>query len=102
MTQNLVLYEEPTITSLITRAVVPGVAAVSVEAGFNDSRCTWGMVCPNDPLLYFCTITSQADEAIVQLPSGQTVFIHSNDTYKIEGDLPDGVTVDSYYKSRWW
>ena len=71
---------------------------MSVQAGFNDSRCDGRGVCSNDPLLYICTVTnSPANEATVKLPSGQMVVLRSNNTFKVEGDLPDGVTVHSYY-----
>ena len=71
---------------------------MTVEASFNDSRCAGEMVCPNDPLLYTCTAkNSEADEAIVHLPSGQMVVLNRSNITLVEGDLPDGVIVDSYY-----
>ena len=71
---------------------------MSVEASFNDSRCAGEMVCPNDPLLYTCTAkNSEADEAIVHLPSGQMVVLNRSNIIRVEGDLPDGIIVDSHY-----
>ena len=70
---------------------------MSVEASFDDPRCEEGRVCPNDPLLYTCTVTG-SDESVasVRLPSGQFVFIlSSNITSLGEDGLPDGVTVVS-------
>ena len=73
--------------------VVPA-EAVSVEASFNDPRCeTDERVCPNDPLLFSCTVTESDDSlASVRLPSGQFVDIHfDNSTSSGGGNLPDGV-----------
>ena len=82
---------------LLIFPVVPVEAAVSVDASFDDPRC--GMderVCPNDPLLFTCTVTgSDADLASVTLPSGEIVIILSINTTSGGGDLPDGVTVVS-------
>ena len=69
-------------------------AAVSVDASFNDTRCDGGMVCPNDPLLFTCTVTGSVNSlAIVTLPSGDVVQINSDNTTSVVGSLPDGVTV---------
>ena len=69
-------------------------AAVSVGASFNDTRCDVGMVCPNDPLLFTCTVTgSSVSRAIVTLPSGEEVAIRDDNTTTGEEDLPDGVIV---------
>ena len=69
-------------------------AAVSVDASFNDTRCDGGMVCPNDPLLFTCTVTgSDNGLATVTLPSGDVVQINSDNTTVVVGGLPDGVTV---------
>ena len=72
--------------------------AVSVEANFNDPRCeTDERVCPNDPLLFTCTVTgSDADLATVRLSSGEIVAILSSNRTSGGGDLPVGVTVHSY------
>jgi hypothetical protein len=87
------------LTLCVILCVVPGGATtVAVEASFNDSRCDGGMVCQNDPLLYTCTVkNSQADEAVVHLPSGQTVVLNRSNIIKVEEGVPDGVIVDSYY-----
>ena len=82
---------------LLIFPVVPVEAAVSVDASFDDPRC--GMderVCPNDPLLFSCTVTgSTADLATVRLPSGERVLILRDNTTSGGGDLPDGVRVVS-------
>ena len=77
--------------------VVPAEAAVSVDASFDDPRCeTDERVCPNDPLLFSCTVTgSTAILASVTLPSGEIVFILSDNT-TFSGNLPVGVRVHSY------
>ena len=71
---------------------------MSVEASFDDPRCEEGRVCPNDPLLFTCTVTgSTATLASVILPSGQSVFIRSDNTVSFGGGtLPDGVRVHSH------
>ena len=82
---------------LLIFPVVP-VEAVSVEASFNDPRCeTDERVCPNDPLLFTCTVTGSTDSrATVRLSSGQFVDIRSDNTISLGGEgLPDGVTVVS-------
>ena len=55
-------------------------------------------VCPNDPLLFTCTVTeSIIGDARVTLPSGQTVDINSDNTISvIGGSLPGGVMVQSH------
>ena len=72
---------------------------MSVDASFNDPRCeTDERVCPNDPLLFTCTVTG-SDEflATVTLPSGQFVVIFDiNMTSLGGGNLPVGVRVHSY------
>ncbi|CAI8018957.1 hypothetical protein GBAR_LOCUS11440 [Geodia barretti] len=84
--------------ALCVLCVVPGGATVSVQAGFNNSRCDGRGVCSNDPLLYICTVNnSPADKAVVHLPSGQTVALDRDSNIQIEGGLPNGVVVDSYY-----
>ena len=72
--------------------------AVSVDASFNDPRCEGERVCPNDPLLFTCTVTeSIIGDARVTLPSGQTVDINSDNTISvIGGSLPGGVMVQSH------
>ena len=72
---------------------------MSVEASFDDSRCeTDERVCPNDPLLFSCTVTgSDADLASVRLSSGQFVNIDSDNTTSFGGGtLPVGVRVHSH------
>ena len=67
-------------------------------ASFNDSRCDGQMVCPNDPLLFTCTVTeSTASAARVTLPSGEGVQVTSANMTEQVGatPLPDGVTVQS-------
>ena len=83
---------------LLIFPVVP-VEAVSVDASFDDPRCeTDERVCPNDPLLFSCTVTgSTATLATVRLSSGQFVDIRSsNMTSSGGGDLPVGVRVHSH------
>ena len=83
---------------LLIFPVVP-VEAVSVDASFDDPRCeTDERVCPNDPLLFTCTVTgSDANLATVVLPSGQFVFILSDNITSLgEDGLPDGVRVVSH------
>ena len=75
------------------------VEAVSVEASFDDPRCeTDERVCPNDPLLFTCTVTESDDSlASVTLPSGQFVDIRSDNMTSFGGgSLPGGVTVVSH------
>ena len=72
---------------------------MSVDASFDDPRCeTDERVCPNDPLLFSCTVTgSTATLASVVLPSGQFVFILSDNITSLgEDGLPDGVRVVSH------
>ena len=72
---------------------------MSAVASFNDPRCAGQMVCPNDPLLFTCTVTeSTATLAEVTLPSGERVQVSSatNMTDVVGGPLPDGVTVQSH------
>ena len=80
---------------LLIFSVVP-VEAVSVDASFDDPRCeTDERVCPNDPLLFTCTVTGSSSVGIVTLPSGEIVFILLGITSGEEG-LPVGVTVHSH------
>ena len=82
---------------LLIFPVVP-VEAVSVDASFDDPRCeTDERVCPNDPLLFTCTVTGSDDSvSSVRLPSGQFVAILSSNITSVgEGGLPDGVRVVS-------
>ena len=75
------------------------VAAVSVDASFDDPRCEMDeRVCPNDPLLFTCTVTGSDDSvASVTLPSEQFVIIRSdNSTASGEEGLPGGVRVVSH------
>ena len=66
-------------------------------ASFDDPRCAGQMVCPNDPLLFTCTVTkSPSSAARVTLPSGEAVQVTSMNTTEVVGDLPDGVTVQSH------
>ena len=54
-------------------------------------------VCPNDPLLFSCTVTGSDDSvAAVTLPFEERVIIFSDNTTSGGGDLPDGVRVHSY------
>ena len=71
---------------------------MSVEASFNDPRCNGQMVCPNDPLVFTCTVTgSAATEATVILSPGVEVRIRSEgNTIVGEDTLPTGVTVQSF------
>ena len=70
---------------------------MSVSANFNDPRCVGKMVCPNDPLLYTCTVNgSEVVFATVTLPSGEVVKIESGNTTSGEGSLPNGVIVKSH------
>ena len=71
---------------------------MSVEASFNDPRCeTDERVCPNDPLLFTCTVTGSTDSlASVRLPTGEVVAIFSTNITILGGNLPDGVRVHSY------
>ena len=51
-------------------------------------------MCPNNPLLFTCTVTgSSVDRAIVILPSGEEVAIRDDNTVIGEEDLPHGVIV---------
>ena len=70
---------------------------MSAVASFNDPRCDGQMVCPNDPLLFTCTVTDSASSlAEVTLPSGERIQITSGNTTVVVGAaLPDGVTVQS-------
>ena len=82
---------------LLLFPVVPVEAAVSVDASFDDPRCeTDERVCPNDPLLFSCTVTGSDDSvATVTLPSGERVLIASDNTTSGEEGLPNGVRVHS-------
>ena len=79
-------------------SVVTAEAQVSAVASFNDSRCDGQMVCPNDPLLFTCTVSdSPSAAARVTLPSGVAVQVTSaNMTEEVGGTLPNGVTVQSH------
>ena len=67
-----------------------------VRAGFDDS-CAKEVVCPNDPLLFNCSVTeSPAQLATVIIPSGEKVNIKSDNTTEVVGELPDGVTIRSW------
>ena len=71
---------------------------MSAVASFNDSRCAGQMVCPNDSLLFTCTVTeSPSSAARVTLPSGEAVQVTSTNMVEVVGatSLPDGVTVRS-------
>ena len=68
-------------------------------ASFNDSRCDGEMVCPNDSLLFTCTVTkSTTPAARVTLPSGVGVQVTSTNMTEVVGatTLPNGVTVQSH------
>ena len=72
---------------------------MSAVASFNDPRCDGQMVCPNDPLLFTCTVSdSPSSLAEVTLPSGEGVQVSSANTTQVVGatSLPDGVTVQSH------
>ena len=70
---------------------------MSTVASFNDSRCAGGMVCPNDPLLFTCTVTdSTSGLAEVRLPSGGGVEVNIDNMTEVDGALLDGVTVESH------
>ena len=71
----------------------------SAVASFNDSRCAGQMVCPNDPLLFTCTVTdSPSPAARVILPSGEGVLLTITNMTQVIGatSLPDGVTEQSH------
>ena len=71
---------------------------MSAKASFNDPRCAGQMVCPNDPLLFTCTVTdSPSVAARVTLPSGVAVQVTITNMTEVVGatSLPDGVTVQS-------
>ena len=77
--------------------VVTAEAQVSAVASFNDSRCAAEMVCPNDPLLFTCTVTeSTSTRAQVTLPSGEGVQVTSTNMVQVGAALPDGVMVVSH------
>ena len=79
--------------------VVTAEAQASAVASFNDPRCAGQMVCPNDPLLFTCTVTeSTSSAARVTLPSGERVQVTSTNVVEVVGatPLPDGVTVQSH------
>ena len=79
--------------------VVTAEAQASAVASFNDPRCDGQMVCPNDPLLFTCTVAeSTSTAARVTLPSGERVQVTSTNTTEVVGatSLPDGVTVQSH------
>ena len=62
-------------------------------ASFNDPS---GAVCPNDPLLFTCTVTdSPATSARATLPSGVSVAVTITNMTEIVGaaSLPDGVDI---------
>ena len=72
---------------------------MSAVSSFNDPRCAGQMVCPNDPLLFTCTVTkSTVVAARVTLPSGEGVQVTSTNMVEVVGatSLPDGVTVQSH------
>ena len=71
---------------------------MSVDASFDDPRCAMDeRVCPNDPLLFTCTVTGSTDSvASVTLPSGERVIIFSDNITLGEEGLPDGVRVVSH------
>ena len=84
---------------LLIFPVVPVEAAVSVDASFDDPRCEMDeRVCPNDPLLFTCTVTGSDDSvATVRLSSGHFVDIRSDNMTSLGGEsLPVGVTVVSH------
>ena len=70
---------------------------MSVDASFNDPRCEMDeRVCPNDPLLFTCTVTGSDDVvASVRLSSGERVLILNDNTTSGEEGLPNGVRVHS-------
>ena len=71
------------------------VSEVLVEASFNDTRCDSEGVCPNDPLLFTCTVTeSEPDHVTIMLPSGEEVEINckGNNT-EINQSFPSGVSL---------
>ena len=78
-------------------AVSPAEAQV---ASFNDPRCDGGAVCPNDPLLFTCTVTnsSAAASARATLPSGVGVDVDSVNMTRVlrAASLPIGVDLQSY------
>ena len=85
-------------STILDYSVAQVEAAVSVEASFNDSRCDRGMVCPNDPLLYTCTVSnSPISEATLRLSSGHEVDILSDGSIAVTaGGLPDGLAVQFF------
>ena len=67
-----------------------------MDVSFNDPRCGDGRgVCPTDPLLFTCVVTgSPVNSITVEI---ENVFeIDLNDDNTIDGDLPDGYTVQSH------
>ena len=67
-------------------------------ASFDDPRCDGGAVCPNDPLLFTCTVTdSTATSARATLP-GVGVDVDSVNMTTVLGatSLPDGVDLQYY------
>ena len=69
--------------------------ALSVDVNLNDPRCgDGGRVCPNDPLLFTCNVTdSPANIITVKIENVLDIDLNKDNT--IDGDLPDGFTVQS-------
>ena len=72
-------------------------ATVSVKTSFNDQRCAGGMVCPNDSLLFVCTITdTPLFMASITFPVGNVNIRTENGLTTLASGLLPGVTVRSY------
>ena len=71
--------------------------AVSVKTSFNDQRCAGEMVCPNDSLLFVCTITdTPVFMASITFPVGNVNIRTENGLTTLASGLLPGVTVQSY------
>ena len=69
-------------------------------ASFNDPRCDGGAVCPNDPLLFTCTVTdAPATSNRVTLPFSVSVGVTNTNMTEVVSSgggaatLPDGVDI---------
>ena len=67
-----------------------------MDVSFNNSRCGDGRgVCPTDPLLFTCVVTgSTASRTTVEIENVLEIDLRQDNT--IDGDLPDGYTVQSH------
>ena len=66
-----------------------------MDVNFNDLRCGDGrVVCPTDPLLFTCMVSgSTANRITVRIENVLDIDLNEDNT--IDGDLPDGFTVQS-------